>query len=374
MSLREYNNFLEQILPYLQKTDVFNKERNLALITVHTLNRLQSLFRYENLPETIPARYLEMYLQMNGNCCIADVNGSLYALVGSFGGEPDAYYLPLEYVVANPYLKLSKVYKRDGDCIVLMNDPFMMGLLPIIHKYAAQMVETELSMNMSVINARIMSLITGTTDNDVEAANKFIDDIKNGKLTAVASDAFFEGIKVQPYANSAQSNALTDLIEMEQYLKAGLLNDLGLNANYNMKRESLNSNESQLNDDMLSPLVDLMLKTRREGINAVNDMFGTDIKVDFDSAWKENKVEHDITLVTMADSINGGSEPETDPETEPETDPETEPETESEPETEPETETEKEIEEIKEEVTKELLEMVKDDPEDMKEGEEDENI
>ena len=375
MSLREFNNFLEQILPSLQKTDVFNKERNLALITVHTLNRLQSLFRYENLPSTIPARYLEMYLQMNGNCCIADVNGELYALVGSFGGEPDAYYLPLEYVVANPYLKLTKVYKRDKDCIVLMNDPFMMGLLPIIHKYAAQMCETELSMNMSVINARIMSLITGTTDNDVEAANKFIDDIKKGRLTAVASDAFFEGIKVQPYANSAQSNALTDLIEMEQYLKAGLLNDLGLNANYNMKRESLNSNESQLNDDMLSPLVDLMLKTRRDGINAVNDMFGTDIKVDFDSAWKENKVEHDITLVTMAESINGASEPETEPETEQEEEQETETEEpETEQETEQETETEKEIEEIKEEVTKELLEMIKDDPEEQEEGEEDENI
>lgn len=367
MSLREFNNFLEQILPSLQKTDVFNKDRNLALITVHTLNRLQSLFRYENLPSTIPARYLEMYLQMNGNCCIADVNGELYALVGSFGGEPDAYYLPQEYVVANPYLKLTKVYKRDIDCVVLMNDPFMMGLLPIIHKYAAQMCETELSMNMSVINARIMSLITGTTDNDVEAANKFIDDIKRGKLTAVASDAFFEGIKVQPYANSAQSNALTDLIEMEQYLKAGLLNDLGLNANYNMKRESLNSNESQLNDDMLSPLVDLMLKTRRDGINAVNEMFGTNIKVDFDSAWKENKVEHDITLVSMAEGLSGiasETDPEEDPEEEPAADPKEEPETEQEEEQE-----ETKIEEVKEKVVEELLDMLE-EPEEKEEGEE----
>lgn len=375
MSLREFNNFLEQILPSLKKTDVFDKKRNLALITVHTLNRLQSLFRYKNLPSTIPARYLEMYLQMNGNCCIAEVNGSLYALVGSFGGEPDAYYLPQEYVVANPYLKLTKVYKRDVDCIVLMNDPYMMGLLPIIHKYGAQMAETELSMNMSVINARIMSLITGTTDNDVEAANKFIEDIKEGKLTAVASDAFFEGIKVQPYANSAQSNALTDLIEMEQYLKAGLLNDLGLNANYNMKRESLNSNESQLNDDMLSPLVDLMLKTRKDGINAVNEMFGTEIEVDFDSAWKENKVEHDITLVSMAEGLSGTAS-ETDPEEEPETDPEEEPEVEQEEEQDIEQETEQEeskIEEVKEKVVEELLELLE-EPEEKEEGESDENI
>lgn len=364
MSMREYNRYIDEILPGLRKVSVFDKERNISLLIVQTLNRLQSLFRYENLPSTLPAKYLEMYLQMNGNCCIADVDGSLYALVGSLAAEPDAYYLPTKYVVANPYLNLSKTYVRDVDCIVMMNDPFMLGLLPIIHKYAAQMAENELSMNMSVINARIMALITATTDQDLQAANKFIKDIIDGKLSAVASDAFFEGIKVQPYANAAQSNALTDLIEMEQYLRAGLFNDLGLNANYNMKRESLNSNESQLNDDMLSPFIDVMLKTRKEGIKAVNDMFGTDIKVDFASAWKENKVEHDIELLTMLESVTGdesvtethGETPEETPEEVTEETPE-----ETTEETPEETGSENVIDEIKSEIAEDLQELIKEE-------------
>ena len=356
MSMREYNRYIDEILPGLRKVSVFDKERNISLLIVQTLNRLQSLFRYENLPSTLPAKYLEMYLQMNGNCCIAEVDGSLYALVGSLAAEPDAYYLPTKYVVANPYLNLSKTYTRDTDCIVMMNDPFMLGLLPIIHKYAAQMAENELSMNMSVINARIMALITATTDQDLQAANKFIKDVIDGKLSAVASDAFFEGIKVQPYANAAHSNALTDLIEMEQYLRAGLFNDLGLNANYNMKRESLNSNESQLNDDMLSPFIDVMLKTRQEGIKAVNDMFGTDIKVDFASAWKENKVEHDIELLNMLESVTGGeSTPETSEET-PEGTPEETPEEVTE-----ETESENVIDDIKSEIAEDLQELIEEE-------------
>ena len=265
----------------------------------------------------------------------------------------------------------------------MMNDPFMLGLLPIIHKYAAQMAETELSMNMSVINARIMSLITATTDQDLQAANKFIKDIIDGKLSAVASDAFFEGIKVQPYANAAQSNALTDLIEMEQYLRAGLFNDLGLNANYNMKRESLNSNESQLNDDMLSPFIDVMLKTRQEGIKAVNDMFGTDIKVDFASAWKENKVEHDIELLNMLESVTGGesvketteevTEETSEETTEEVTEEETEEVTEETPEETPEeiteetpedgTESENVIDKIKSEIAEDLQELIEEETE-----------
>lgn len=308
MSMREFNRYIDEILPGLRNVNVFDKQKNISLIVVQTMIRLQSLFKYDNLPSTLPAKYLEMYMQMNGNCCIANVNGSLYALVGNFSDVPDAYYLPIKYTVANPYLKLTKTYTRGEDCVVMMNDPFMLGLLPIVKKYAAQLAENELSMNISVINARIMSLITATTDQDLQAANKFIEDIINGKLSAIGSDAFFEGIKAQPYANSAQSNAITDLIEMEQYLKAGMFNDLGLNANYNMKRESLNSNESQLNDDMLSPFIDIMLKSRLEGVKQINDMFGTDIKVDFASAWKENKVEHDIELLTMLESVSRGDE------------------------------------------------------------------
>ena len=306
MSMREFNRYIDEILPGIRHVDVFAKENNISCITMLTLNRLQKLFKYDGLPETIPAEYLEMYLQMNGSCIIADVEGSLYALVGSLGGEPDAYYLPQDYVVANPYLKLSKTYTRDKDCVFIKNDPYLLGLYPIIHKYAGQIAETELSMSISVINARIMSLITASTDRELEAANKFIQDIIDGKLSAMANDQFFEGIKVQPYANSAQSNAITDLIEMKQYLKAGLFNDLGLNANYNMKRESLNSNESQLNDDMLTPFIDLMLEQRIKGIEKVNNLFGTDISVTFDSAWKENKIEHAIELTQMLDVISEG--------------------------------------------------------------------
>ena len=86
---------------------------------------------------------------------------------------------------------------------------------------------------------------------------------------------------------------------MQQYLKASFYNEIGLNANWNAKRESINSNESQLNDDMLTPLIDNMLKERQEGVDRVNKLFGTDISVEFNSAWKENEEEKEIILDNM---------------------------------------------------------------------------
>lgn len=362
MSLREYKRFIDDILPGIRHVSVFEKQNNISCITIMALNRMQKMFKYKGLPKTIPAEYLEMYIQNNGNCIIADVDGALYALVGSLGGDPDAYYLPRNYVVANPYLKLTKTYVRDEDCAFFKNDPYMLGVYPIIHKYAEQIAETELSMSISVINARIMSLITASTDRERQAANQFIQDIIDGKLSAVGNDQFFEGIKVQPYANSAQSNAITDLIEMKQYLRAGLFNDLGLNANYNMKRESINSNESQLNDDMLAPFVDLMLEERKKGVEKVNNLFGTDIEVEFDSAWKENQIEHAAELLQLIEDVsdNGGQDvaEEAPKETSDETSKET-----------PEETQEKDtVEDIKEEITEELQELVKEEVTDNEDG------
>ena len=63
-----------------------------------------------------------------------------------------------------------------------------------------------------------------------------------------------------------------------------------------MKRESINSGESQLNNDMLLPLIDDMLKQRQEGAEKVNDMFGTSITVELASSWEDNQEEIDNAL------------------------------------------------------------------------------
>ena len=92
---------------------------------------------------------------------------------------------------------------------------------------------------------------------------------------------------------------------MEQYLKAGLYNELGLNANWNAKRESISANENQLNDDQLTPLIDNMLAERKEGIERVNKLYGTNISVNFNSAWKENEEEKDLIKDKMESEAAG---------------------------------------------------------------------
>src|SRR5690625_2449226 len=102
----------------------------------YMFTRTQSMFVYKGLPDTIPVQWLEQYLQSNGSCCIAEVEGKLYALLGNAGGEYDEYYQPTKYVVANPWLNLSKTFTIGEDCVFCRNDYDALGLNPLICRYA----------------------------------------------------------------------------------------------------------------------------------------------------------------------------------------------------------------------------------------------
>lgn len=86
-------------------------------------------------------------------------------------------------------------------------------------------------------------------------------------------------------APTTNSVYITQLIELIQYYKASMYNELGLNANYNMKRERLNLGEVSMNVDVLLPYVDNMLKERQNAVEKINAMFDTEISVKLASSW-----------------------------------------------------------------------------------------
>lgn len=294
-----FKRYLDKITPSTAPYDFANKKLNQKVQLLYMLNRTRRIFKWENLPDTIPERMLETYLQTNGNVCFYRYNGNLYVFTGGLGGKPDEYYRPTVYTISNPALDLSINANINKDCIVMPNDTFYMGLLPLMSRYTTMMCENELSMYLNIIQSRMISLICADDDRTEKSAKIYIEKIIRGEIDVISNSQFFEGLKTQPYTQSAV-HSLTDLIEMEQYLKASFYNELGINANYNMKRESLNSEESQLNHDALFPLIDDMLENRKLYTEKVNEMFGTSITVDLDSAWKDNEEEKEIAQEEMS--------------------------------------------------------------------------
>ena len=271
-------------LGYTFSYDYKDKPRNVENLMKYMLNRSNIMFQYHNLPDSIPSREIELLLQTNGFGVFIEVEGKYYIVNGGLGGEPDVYNMPTEAVISIPALKLNKTYKINEDCIVIPDDSMYLGLLPMYAKYCTLMNENEMTMLLATVNKRIQHLLSANDDNTIESAKKFLEKVFDGEIGVIGESKLFESLKVNTTSTTSQVS-MKDLFEYEQYLKASMYNEIGLSANFNMKRERLSSSEVEANTDNLYPLVDDMLNSRRKGLEKVNEMFGLDIQVEFNSSW-----------------------------------------------------------------------------------------
>lgn len=268
----------------LYQQQIRDKDTAVTEFMANTLAKTQSMFEYEGLPDSIPQKELERLLQTTGNAFVTSVDGVLYALSGGKGGEPDVYGRATLYTVANPALKLNKTYDIQKDGVLIENDSNGESLLPLIGRYAVLYTDGLISLNTASILTRITMLISASDDKTKQSAEEFLRKIQDGEFSIIGENAFFKGVNMQT-APTTNSVYITQLIELVQYYKASMYNELGLNANYNMKRERLNLGEVSMNVDVLLPYVDNMLKERQNAVEKINALFDTEISVKLASSW-----------------------------------------------------------------------------------------
>jgi len=268
----------------MYQAQIKDKDTAVTSFIARALAQTQSMFVWAGLPDSIPAKELERMLQTGGDVFVTQVDNTLYALQGGKGGEVDAYGRPTLYTVANPALQLNKTYNIQADGVLIENDPNGDSLLPLLGKYAVLYTDGLISLNTASVLTRITMLISASDDKTRQSADEFLKKILDGDFSIIGENAFFKGVQMQT-APTTNSVYITQLIELVQYYRASMYNDLGLNANYNMKRERLNLGEVSMNVDVLLPYVDGMLRERTEAAQRINEKYGTEITVTLGSSW-----------------------------------------------------------------------------------------
>lgn len=268
----------------------------------YMLARTQRIFKYTGLPETIPQRDLEIMLQVSRFVLFTKKEDKLYVFYGGIGGQPNPYYQPTIGIIANPYLQFFKtieledyVGKTNPNGVIMWNDSAHIGLLPMFERNASLLAETDLTIRVSLVNARIPAFFKASDDNTKESIENMIEKIEEGEIAVIGTeDSLLESEKqlTEVFNSQHASGTIKELIELKQYLLGSWYNELGLNANFNMKREAINESEADLNEDALLPLIDDMLESRKIALEQVNALFGTNIQVDLTSSWK--KIREDI--------------------------------------------------------------------------------
>lgn len=261
-------------------------------------NKCCNLFKWEGLPETVDEKFLMMELVLNGKVCWTKIDDKLYVLDGNVGGEPNCYYQPTQFIVANPILgsKTVKIRHKDGsnstegldgvlmaltDVDYLSDRPNKGGLFRLIYQTAGLLADNISSLNVSQINGRVAQL--WTVDNDAEAntVEAIVRDMYEGHPYRVLSQDLISKVGVVPAAQTGQSNTLLNLMEIHQYVLASFYNEIGIPSTWNMKRERVNTAETELMTGSLDVSIYSMERCLKAAVEQINEMFGISISVRF---------------------------------------------------------------------------------------------
>lgn len=294
-------------------------EENYQFYFKWLLSKVMDVIVLKDVPETIDIDYLKQNLLLNGEICITDFNDKLYACIGSRGGEPNEYYRPKQFIIANPILG-SKIIDIGKNGVVIYNtsadkNPYWFGgLWQLVKQTATLLADNIVSINCAQINSRVEAVYTADSEAQAVAGEVVLKKLYTGHPYQVVRQNILEKINVNPMSTAATTNKIKELIELHQYIIAQFFQAIGIKANAINKKERMITDEINSQDDYLGiSLLDL-IESWKEGFDKVNEMYGTEIKVELNSILIKritSAIDEIAPLETEAE-VEVESEPELD--------------------------------------------------------------
>lgn len=259
---------------------ICNVEQQYNYYFQYLLGKLNSIFKWEGLPDTVDENFLNSTLFLNGMVAWFKDGDNVYALNCAWGGKPDEYYVPEDVVIANPILG-GKVLKRDKEAVVMLNgstDQYAtLGLRPLLEQYATLLADNLVSINCAQINSRVQAMAVADSPNIKNSAEAALKRLYDGKPYTVIEQDLLDKITINPLNQSR--GQITELIDLHNYILANFYKSVGIMDNEVNKKERLITDEINSQENAVSFNIFDMLKQRVKAIEKINELFGTDIKV-----------------------------------------------------------------------------------------------
>lgn len=247
---------------------IFNILKNLSM----------SVFKWDNVPDSINRRALELELFNWGKVAwFKDDVGKLRCLKATLAGELDIYYEPKTVKVIG-----GSGYNQDlenfVDCTVMYNNQVRDTPYYRLCQYAKRIANMEQTIDINIHAQRTPILMRCTKQTELSIKKIYAD--YDGKKPVIFleknSDLDEETIKVI----KTDAPFVADKIEVQRkQLWNDVLSYIGRENNSSEKKERLTGDEIEVSQGMANANLYSKLLARQEGLELVNKMFNTDIKV-----------------------------------------------------------------------------------------------
>ena len=246
------------------------------------INRLTelaiSMFEWKNLPSTIDSRYIELRLFMNGSVVYFNdgVIGNLCLDMIS-SGNFDVYGNPIlrrAYSFYNNYQKLLK----PSNSVIVWNNYLRTNSILDVKMFAKRLYNLDRIIDVNANAQKTPTIVQGTEKQRLTLINLYKEFDGNAPFIFGDKNLDISSLK----AISTEAPYVCDKIyQLKTQIWNEALTYLGISNISIQKKERMISDEVTRNQGGTIASRYSRLECRREGVKKINEMFGTNIEVNF---------------------------------------------------------------------------------------------
>lgn len=280
-----------------RKHDIFDESMVLNNLTYRQyLNRLTelaiSMFEWKNLPKTVDARYLELHLFETG-CMVYfkdEVIGDL-CLDCNVQGRLDVYGNPLLRRAYSEYNNYQKLLKYNNSVIIWNNYLHGNSILDV-EMFARRLYNIDRIIDVNANAQKTPVLLQGTEKQRLTLLNLYKE--YDGNAPFIFGDKNLDLNSLKAFSTNAPY-VCDKLYQLKTQIWNEALTYLGISNINIQKKERLITDEVTRNQGGTIASRYSRLESRRQAVEKINEMFGTNIEVnyreDFQQVGDDNQPE-----------------------------------------------------------------------------------